>query len=163
MADNKIVNALQGSRGSLKRLQFKFKAKETEIHRNKQKNLVLKTNLFSISLARISYIYFNVFSSSLFHSARWIPHGLSGGPVPRCRPGGLRLQHPSDRRVHADDHRLHHGRHLRALHAASVSHGVPMALRPLPPPTRGLCRRHITPKMIKKRKKKERKETVGRL
>lgn len=125
--------------------QNKQKAKKTEINRNKEKILALKTR---ISLAHISYIYFNAFFPTLTHSARWIPHSLSGGPVPRCRPGGLWLQHPSDRRVHADDHRLHHGGNLRALHAASVSHGVPVALRPLPPPTRGLRRRHIAPKMI---------------
>lgn len=89
----------------------------------------------------------SICSCSSVLSARRVSHSVSGGPVPRRRPGRLRLQHPADGWVHPDDHRLHHGGNLRPLHAASVSHGVPVALRPLPPPARGLRRRHIAPEM----------------
>lgn len=80
-------------------------------------------------------------------SARWVSHCFCGGAVPWRGSGRLRVQHPPDRWVHSDDHRLHHGWNLRSLHAAPVSHGVPVALCSLPSPTRGLCRWHITPKI----------------
>lgn len=94
----------------------------------------------------------NVCHYSLLCSARRVPHNPGERPVPRRWPGRLRLQHTSDGRVHADDHRLHHGGNLRPLHAAAVSHGVPVALRPLPTPTGGLCWWYVPPEMTQLQK-----------
>ncbi|XP_058050911.1 beta-secretase 1 isoform X2 [Ahaetulla prasina] len=63
-----------------------------------------------------------------------VPDGLSGRAFPAPQHGGLWLQHPPDGRVDADDHRIHHGSHLRSLHASSLPDGLAVALPALPPP-----------------------------
>ncbi len=65
-------------------------------------------------------------------SPRWVPHRCSGGAVPWRGPWGLRLQRPSDRWVHINDHRLHYGGHLCPIYAASVPHGLSVAFYTLP-------------------------------
>ncbi len=65
-------------------------------------------------------------------SPRWVPHRCSGGAVSWRGPWGLRLQCPSDRWVHVNDHRLHYGGHLCPIYAASVPHGLSVAFYTLP-------------------------------